>query len=409
MKIIDVIKSEADNDIFVWKYPGEDFNTHSQLIVEESQEAILFMNGQALDLFEAGRHTLHTQNIPLLSKIINIPTGGDSPFHCEVYFINKTEQMAIKWGVGEVNYLDPTNNNYVFKIGASGEMSLRVANSRKLITKLVGTEKRLDQETLKNYFKAPIKSHIKTLLPNLLNEHQTSIFEVEKYLTDFSDILKERISEVMEDYGVTLEKFWVNNIAKPENDPFYIELNKQRGEKVTLINRGELDIAKADYSRRIQIIEHTGEVEKQRMDIDMKKYEQEQLGYTYQQSRGFDVMEKVAANEGSGSELRNTAIGLGMGFSAGGVFGDAMSTISSNTMMSGLMEPVKPASKDNMQGEIPGMIHIKKTEEEKSDSLLSFKDKVDNLKYMIENGLLTPEEIEEKRQHLIKEAMGDNR
>ena len=98
MKIVDIIKSEAENHVFVWKYPGEDFNTLSQLIVKESQEAIFYMNGQALDLFKAGRYTLHTQNIPLLNKIINIPTGGESPFHCEVYFINKTEQMAIPWG-----------------------------------------------------------------------------------------------------------------------------------------------------------------------------------------------------------------------------------------------------------------------------------------------------------------------
>ena len=94
--ITSVIKYEGDNSTFIWKHPCEDFNTSSQLIVHESQEAIFFLNGQALDLFGPGRHTLETQNIPLLRRIINIPTGGESPFHCEVYFINKTEQMAIR-------------------------------------------------------------------------------------------------------------------------------------------------------------------------------------------------------------------------------------------------------------------------------------------------------------------------
>lgn len=161
MKIVDVIKYEGDNNSFIWKYPGEDFNTLSQLIVHESQEALLFLNGQALDLFGPGRHTLHTSNIPLLNKIINIPTGGESPFHCEVYFINKTEQMAIKWGVGEVNFLDPTHNDYAFKIGASGEMSLRVNDSRKIIVKLVGTETILNQETVKNISKLQLPHILK--------------------------------------------------------------------------------------------------------------------------------------------------------------------------------------------------------------------------------------------------------
>ena len=89
--IVEIIKYEGDNTTFVWKSPVEDFNTGSQLIVHESQEAIFFMNGQALDLFGPGRHTLSTQNIPLLGKLLNLPTGGKTPFHCEVYFINKTE------------------------------------------------------------------------------------------------------------------------------------------------------------------------------------------------------------------------------------------------------------------------------------------------------------------------------
>lgn len=65
MKIVDLIKYEGDNKTFVWKHPSEDFNTLSQLVVHESQEALLFKDGQALDLFGPGRHTLHTKNIPL--------------------------------------------------------------------------------------------------------------------------------------------------------------------------------------------------------------------------------------------------------------------------------------------------------------------------------------------------------
>ena len=101
LDIAKIIKYEGPNNVLVWKHPAEDFNTSSQLIVHESQEAILFKDGQALDLFKAGRHTLTTENIPLLRRIISIPTGGETPFHCEVYFINKTDILDVLWGTSQ--------------------------------------------------------------------------------------------------------------------------------------------------------------------------------------------------------------------------------------------------------------------------------------------------------------------
>ena len=146
--IAEIIKYEGDNSTFIWKHPCEDFNSLTQLIVHESQEAIFFMNGQALDLFGPGRYTLETQNIPKLGKLLNRTTGGETPFHCEVYFINKTEQMSIKWGTdSKVQYIEPTYG-FPISIGASGEMSLRAEDSRKLLVKLVGTENYLGQQQL---------------------------------------------------------------------------------------------------------------------------------------------------------------------------------------------------------------------------------------------------------------------
>ena len=147
-KIADLIKYEGDNSTFIWKHPCEDFNCMTQLVVHESQEAIFFMNGQALDLFGPGRYTLETENIPKIGKLLNRATGDTSPFHCEVYFINKTEQMSVKWGTdSKVQYIEPTYG-FPLSIGASGEMSLRAADSRKLLVKLVGTENFLGQQKL---------------------------------------------------------------------------------------------------------------------------------------------------------------------------------------------------------------------------------------------------------------------
>mgnify|MGYP004659858391 FL=1 len=89
MAIAEIIKFEGPKDALVWKNPGKDyvisgdekFNVLSQLIVDEFYEAILFINGNALDLFKPGRHTLNTQNIPLLTEFYNKMTGG-TPFPC---------------------------------------------------------------------------------------------------------------------------------------------------------------------------------------------------------------------------------------------------------------------------------------------------------------------------------------
>ena len=126
-QICEILKYEGDNSTFIWKHPSEDFNSMTQLIVHESQEAIFFMNGQALDLFGPGRYTLETQNIPKIGKILNRATGGETPFHCEVYFINKTVQMAIRWGTPEkVRYIDP---DYGIPLELGGPASHSLAES----------------------------------------------------------------------------------------------------------------------------------------------------------------------------------------------------------------------------------------------------------------------------------------
>ena len=126
-------------------------------------------------------------------------------------------------------------------------------------------------------------------------------------------------------------------------------------------------------------------------------------------------MEKVAQNEGSGSDLRNAAMGIGMGFGVGGAFGDALTNISNNTMMSSLTDPMAPpAQADSMGGGIPGMIDLRDTtatapakaqqrEESAEDEMTLFKRKLDKLVMMKDAGILTDEEFAEQKNELIAE------
>ena len=309
----EIIKYEGDNSTFIWKHPCEDFNTTTQLIVHESQEAIFFMNGQALDLFGPGRHTLETQNIPLLRKFINIPTGGETPFHCEVYFINKTEQMAIKWGTdSKVQYVEPAYK-FPLSIGASGEMALSVEDSRKLLVKLVGTERVLDRNQLTTFFRAFLMTRVKTYIAQEMKASAINIFEIDESLEVFSKGIQARLLGDFEEYGVTLNRFFVTTIVKPDGDPQYEKFKE-------LHFRQYADIAEAKLKQQTDVIYAQTEAQKTVIESQALAQKRATEGYTYQQERGFDVAEYAAQNEGVG-EFTNMGIGLGVMSGIGGTVG----------------------------------------------------------------------------------------
>lgn len=324
MAIAEIIKYEGDNSTFIWKHPCEDFNSLTQLIVHESQEAIFFMNGQALDLFGSGRHTLETQNIPKIGKFLNRTTDGETPFHCEVYFINKTEQMAVKWGTdSKVQYLDPTYG-FPISLGASGEMSLRAENSRKLLLKLVGTENFLGQQKLVSLFRAFLMTKVKTYIAQVMRTLSINIFEVDERLSEFSEALHKLLIPDFEDYGLSLERFFVTNIVKPDGDRQYEKFKE-------LHFRQYADIAEAKLRQQTDLIYAQTEAQKTVIASQAMATKRAQEGYTYQQERGFDVAERVAQNEAMG-QFTNMGVGFGTMAGVGGAVGGMVGTMMNDAM-----------------------------------------------------------------------------
>ena len=335
-KITDIIKYEGDNSTFIWKHPCEDFNSLTQLIVHESQEAIFFMNGQALDSFGPGRYTLETQNIPLIGKALNLATGGKSPFHCEVYFINKTEQMSIKWGTdSKVQYVEPTYG-FPISIGASGEMSLRADNARKLLLKLVGTENFLGQQKLVSFFRAFLMTRVKTYIAQVMKSNAINIFEIDENLSVFSESIKKLLINDFAEYGVALEQFFITTIVKPDGDRQYEKFKD-------LHFRQYADIAEAKLRQQTDLIHAQTEAQKVVIDSQAQATKRAQEGYTYAQERGFDVAEKVAANEGVG-QMTNLGVGLGTMAGVGGVVGGVVGTAVGDALNN--TAPVAPKAAD---------------------------------------------------------------
>lgn len=377
MAIAEVIKYEGDNETFVWKSPKEDFNSLTQLIVHESQEAILFKNGQALDLFGPGRYTLQTQNIPKLGKVLGRMVDEKTPFHCEVYFINKTEQMSIKWGTdSKVQYIDP-QYGFPLQLGASGEMALRVADSRKLLIKLVGTENALGQQKLVSFFRAFLMARVKTYIAQVIKANAINVFEIDEHLTAFSEQLQALLLPDFAEYGIALARFFVTNIVKPDGDRQYEKFKE-------LHFRQYADIAEAKLRQQTDLIHAQTEAQKLVIDSKAQATKRQQEGYTYAQERGFSVAEKVAQNEAVG-QFTNMGVGLGTMAGVGGAVGSVVGG-AVNQAMDAAKEPAAAAPQE-------------------PQDLAAFKAKIEKLGAMKEAGLIFDAEFQSMKEKLLSEIL----
>lgn len=296
MAIVSVVKYNGNPDVFAWKYPNSQLGTWTQLIVNESQQAILFRGGQALDVFEAGRHTLSTNNIPILEKIINLPFGGQSPFSAEVWFVNKQFNLDVKWGTpSPIQIQDPIYGVFV-PVRSHGIFGIQIEDAKRFLVKLVGTLPSFSKDDIMLYFRGVYVSKVKDAISTYIVERKVGILEINMYLDELSEFLRDRIAPVMADYGIALTNFYVNDISVPEDDPAVVSL------KSTLTKKAEMDI----------------------------------IGYNYVQERSFDTLEGAATNPGSGTaDLMGAGLGLGMGFGMGGGFGNAFGEMAKNLSVSG--------------------------------------------------------------------------
>ena len=131
MALIDVLKHDQPSDEeFVWKFPSEDLKIGTQVIVNESQEAVFVKGGEVLDILGPGTHTLSTGNIPILNKLINLPFGGDTPFSAEVWFVNKTVKRDLKWGTPSPVPLMDLTLGFPVSIRSFGKWGARISDAR---------------------------------------------------------------------------------------------------------------------------------------------------------------------------------------------------------------------------------------------------------------------------------------
>lgn len=358
---ISVIKYEGKNDSFVWKHPIEDFNWGSQLIVHESQEAIFMMNGRALDLFGPGRYTLETENLPLIGRVVDAPTGRSNPFHAEIYFINKTHQSSIKWGTdSRVRFIEP-ETEVPLDIGAHGELTLQVSDSRKLLIKLVGTMGGIAWEgnpgdssqskfsdSLRSVFWPHLMTTIKSNLSSSITSKHLDILSIDSQLGELSETLREKVSSGFEEYGLAVPRFFVTDVDYDREDPNIVKIIQihsvklekklasadaevvaaRRSVVTEQLNTKDLIADRAfEREKRHRMAETEAEADRIRRTGFAQAEVMAAQGYNQKDVLEADVRKEFAAGlgrmsgNGGGGGITSDVVGLGVGLAAMGQLG----------------------------------------------------------------------------------------
>lgn len=280
MALIDVVQFfDETGKTIVHREPQDGsaaYRLGTQLIVQDSQSAVFYKDGKALDLFQAGRHTLTTENIPLLTKLISLPFGGTSPFQAQIYFISLKKFIDLKWGTkSPINFKD-SELTYV-QLRASGKFSIRIKDPRQFMMEIVSTQGLYTTNEIEDYLRDAIVSR----LNSVLGKNLKTVFELGQYYSQIETGVKAEVSDFFNSMGIELTDLIIVGIVPPE------EVQEKINERSSMGAVGNLD--------------------------------------NYLKFKTAGAIEKAAENEGSG--LAGAGAGLGAGMTMANIMGQQMSNM----------------------------------------------------------------------------------
>ncbi|MBT7041256.1 MAG: SPFH domain-containing protein [Bacteroidetes bacterium] len=214
-KLMEVLEyMDSTGDVMVKRIPDNgpaEIKWGAQLTIRESQEAIFFRDGKALDVFKVGRHILETQNIPVVGKwVTSFGYGPSSPFRAEVYFVGKQLFPDLKWGTIEP-ILFRDSELKMIRIRSHGSFSIQISDSMLFVNKVVGTRGTYRNDDIIAY----LRSIVLAKLTNILGEELQTVFDLPTSFDDLNLIAKVKLKADFEGLGLTLHDFYLNSISVP--------------------------------------------------------------------------------------------------------------------------------------------------------------------------------------------------
>jgi len=188
-----------------------DFRIGSQVIVRESQAAVFFRDGQALDTFGPGRHTITTANVPLLVNLVGKLFSGQTPFKAEVYFVGLREFTDLKWGTPTpITIKDPELG--MARVQARGSYGVQIVDPQLFVNKIVGTQGLYRTSNIQGFF----RSMILTKLTDLVGEAGKSVIEIAAMTEELVAAIRAKAAEEFASRGVTLTSVYAEYIGPTE-------------------------------------------------------------------------------------------------------------------------------------------------------------------------------------------------
>lgn len=277
-QFIEVIEwLDASQDTLLYRFPvyNQEIKNGAQLIVRESQAAVFVFEGQAADTFGPGRYTIDGGNTPILSKLGAWKHGFNSPMKSEVYFVNTKQFTDMKWGTA--NPIMLRDNDFgIVRLRAFGAYNMRVSDPQTFIKEVAGTNAHFQTEDIDTQLKRAIVSEFS----DALGELKIPALDLAAQYKELGEAIRTKINEDFKDYGLTVTKFYVENISLPEEVEKALDKRSSMG-------------ALGDANR-------------------------------YMQFQAADALRDAAQNEGGGAGL---GAGLGAGFAVGGQMANAFGNI----------------------------------------------------------------------------------
>lgn len=286
-RIFDVIEYANEmNDEIVHRFPEQgigDFRIGSQVIVRESQAAVFFRDGNALDVFKAGRHTIATANIPYLIDFIGKAFNERTPFPAEVYFVSMKEFANKKWGTSQpILVSNPGMGLGVALLQGYGSYSFQVKDPQQFVTQIVGAQGTYSTNDIEERLRIMLLSKLQDLLSETAEKR--SVPQILALTEELNAGVRAKAREDFEAIGLVLKTFYIGNLKPSEKSA------------QELRDMGMLDMS------------------------------------TYTQLQAADAMRDAAKNEGGGAGL---TAGIGAGMGIGNLMGQALQGGMQNTAAGG--------------------------------------------------------------------------
>jgi membrane protease subunit (stomatin/prohibitin family) len=205
--------SDPTGDVMVSRMPPDgtaELTSGTQLIVQEGQLAVFCHDGKPTDGFWAGRYSLDTQNLPVLSGLLNLATLGQSPFRSYVLFVALKTFTNLGWGTA-TPVLFRDSEFKIVSLRGHGVFSIKIGNPELFLQTIVGTQGLETSTAIQSFLRSIIVSKLTQTLPELL----TTVVDLPQHYQQISVRVKNAVRDEFAQYGLELVDLIIEAITLP--------------------------------------------------------------------------------------------------------------------------------------------------------------------------------------------------